>query len=249
MSWQATTWAMSQKVGNAGRKLLLLALANYADENGVCWPSQGRLTLDTEASLDTVQRQTKKLIEDGFLSVTRPPKRRGQWQTFNYQLNMGNQTAKPQNAARQETPETAAPPIGYMGVGLPNAVRSDRISSQPGRTAKPQSAREPSRIAVRPNPSIEHSIEPSREPSHQHPRAQPTLGAAARRAAWQTNQAIEVVQSRIARRLGEEGWTILMDLSETELERITTLECKSRLTDEELSRTVLANGRPELRSG
>jgi hypothetical protein len=51
MSWQATTWAMNQKVGNAGRKLLLLALANYADENGVCWPSQGRLSLDTEASL------------------------------------------------------------------------------------------------------------------------------------------------------------------------------------------------------
>jgi Helix-turn-helix domain len=75
MSWQATTWAMNQKVGNAGRKLLLLALANYADEKGFCWPSQGRLAVDTEASLDTIQRQTRKLVAEGFVSIERPPKR------------------------------------------------------------------------------------------------------------------------------------------------------------------------------
>ena len=124
MSWQATTWAMNQKVGNAGRKLLLLALANYADENGFCWPSQGRLAVDTEASLDTIQRQTRKLVANGFVSIERPPKRRGQWQNFNYQLNMPTPNAKPQNAARPPhgpdpqnvTESTTAPPPCQVGV-------------------------------------------------------------------------------------------------------------------------------------
>ena len=61
MSWQAAAWAVRQNVGHPARKLLLLVIANYADEHGVCWPSQGRLAGEAEMSLDTVQRQTKKL--------------------------------------------------------------------------------------------------------------------------------------------------------------------------------------------
>ena len=35
MSWQAIAWAIRQTTGAARRKLLLLALANYADKDGV----------------------------------------------------------------------------------------------------------------------------------------------------------------------------------------------------------------------
>ena len=40
MSWQATAWALRQKTGSSGCKLLLLTLANYADDTGCCWPGQ-----------------------------------------------------------------------------------------------------------------------------------------------------------------------------------------------------------------
>lgn len=111
MSWQATAWAVEQVVGPPARKLLLLILANYADEHGICWPSQETLASNTGMSLDTVQRQTKKLQEAGFLTISRPPKRRGQWQTFVYQLCIAT-SARPQNAARSEpaTPQNAARP-------------------------------------------------------------------------------------------------------------------------------------------
>jgi len=103
MSWQATAWAVNQKTGNPSRKLLLLVLANYADADGVCWPSQGLLAEQTGMSLDTVQRQTKQLIACGYLSVSRPPKRRGQWQTFIYYLQMPIESTPPQNAARSSS--------------------------------------------------------------------------------------------------------------------------------------------------
>jgi Helix-turn-helix domain len=176
MSWQGTNWAMQQKVGNAGRKLLLLALANYADENGVCWPSQGRLSTDTEASLDTIQRQTKKLVADGFVSIARPPKRRGQWQTFIYRLNMPAQSAKPQNAARPPEGSAAAPPPlqeGVVDCGVnETAARPGR--AEPATVPQHQAAPspKPGRTATRPKSSIEHSIEPLGEPLQQQPRAQ-----------------------------------------------------------------------------
>ena len=247
MSWQATTWAMSQKVGNAGRKLLLLALANYADENGVCWPSQGRLSLDTEASLDTIQRQTKKLAADGFVSIERPPKRRGQWQTFIYRLKMPAQKARPQNAVRSESSDDATnspiddPAEGCQPVGtpVPKAARLGRISNPPGRTAMPQGAREPGRIAVRPNPSIENSIEPSTERSIEYSRAKTRSGSLARREVWRGKQAVEVIQDRIARRLGPEGWSIIVEFSADELNRLTELERLNRLDDETLQHAAL----------
>jgi Helix-turn-helix domain len=260
MSWQATTWAMNQKVGNAGRKLLLLALANYADEKGFCWPSQGRLAVDTEASLDTIQRQTRKLVAEGFVSIERPPKRRGQWQNFNYRLNMPSPSAKPQNAARPpDGPDTqnvtgspTAPPPRQAGVvdGGVNETAARLGRTEPATVPQHQAAPgpKPGRTAMRPKPSKENSIEPSGEPSQQQPRAQSKPGAAARRAAWQTNQSVEVIQNRIARRLGSDGWTILMNLGEAELDHVTALERQNRLTDQELSRTVMSALHPELQS-
>ena len=228
--------AINQTVGNPGGKLLLLALANYADENGVCWPSQGRLSNDTEASLDTVQRQTKKLVADGLLTVERPPKRRGQWQTFVYRLNM---RARPQNAA---PPKTDPPPTPRPATGNPyveeNAARPSR--TQPDTTPQHQAAPEtkPGRIAVRPNPSIEKSIEPSGEPSQQQSRRKTSNCAAERRQAWQWEQAEEVVQDRIARRLGNRGWSILIELAAADLDRLTELEMKHQLDVETLQEAV-----------
>jgi len=90
MSWQATDWALNQQVAPPARKLLLLVLATYADPQGICWPSQESLAKKTGMSLDSIQRHTKKLKEVGLMSSVRPPKRRGQWQTLVYQLNISS---------------------------------------------------------------------------------------------------------------------------------------------------------------
>ena len=104
MSWQATAWAERQTTGSPGRKVLLLILANYADEHGVCWPSQETLASGTEQSLDTVQRQLRKLTAAGIISVAVRPQGRGRWPGRTYKLNMTvAEMTEPQNAARQVT--------------------------------------------------------------------------------------------------------------------------------------------------
>jgi hypothetical protein len=62
-------WAIKQKAGDSGCRLLLLILSNYADEDYRAWPSQKTLTADTGMSERTVRDKTNWLVEHGLLSV------------------------------------------------------------------------------------------------------------------------------------------------------------------------------------
>jgi hypothetical protein len=201
MSWQAIAWSIRQATGSARRKLLLLALANYADENGVCWPSQETLGRDTEQSLDTVQRQLAALEKLKLLTRERMPKRRGQWQGHRYKL--------------------------ALQAGDPRQARSPNLRS--GQAAASASTRP---LSLRLKPSIEPSYEPSR--------AKMANDAVARQQAFQRKQeGAEVVQNRIARRIGDDGWLVLGDMDDAQRARLATLERQGRLDDATLMSAVL----------
>ena len=76
MSFQAMAWAAAQKTGSPARKALLLAIANYADEEGICWPSRETLADDSEQSVDSVDRHIKELETAGFIKRAKRPGRR-----------------------------------------------------------------------------------------------------------------------------------------------------------------------------
>ena len=67
MSFDCVAWAFN--IGNITpvQKLLLLTLANYADEDGKCWPSQRKLCGITGAARRTVQRGLLSLEELGLV--------------------------------------------------------------------------------------------------------------------------------------------------------------------------------------
>lgn len=67
MSVQAITAALAIRGITATEKLLLLALANYADENMECYPSQKRLAEDTCMTDRTVRAAFKSLEDRGML--------------------------------------------------------------------------------------------------------------------------------------------------------------------------------------
>lgn len=69
MSFQAMTWAVEQKVGSQSAKFLLLILANYADNAGMCWPSQERLAADTEMTDRGIRKCLALLVEKGLVQV------------------------------------------------------------------------------------------------------------------------------------------------------------------------------------
>lgn len=70
MSIAALSWALKQKVGRATSKFVLVALANYANEDGLCYPSHARLEEDTEQDRKTIMDNLAHLQEIGLLEDT-----------------------------------------------------------------------------------------------------------------------------------------------------------------------------------
>jgi hypothetical protein len=62
------TWAFAQYLPPA-EKIILLALADYADDTGRCWPSQETLTAKTSLSIRTIRTHLHALADAGFIAV------------------------------------------------------------------------------------------------------------------------------------------------------------------------------------
>ena len=71
MSVQALAWALDQPIDSHGAKLLLITLANYADERGHAWPGQSTLASHVRADRKSIIRWLQALERDGYLSVER----------------------------------------------------------------------------------------------------------------------------------------------------------------------------------
>jgi len=67
MSLQAITAALALRGFSSSEKLLLIAWANYADENGKCYPSQKRLAEDTGLSDRQIRTIAASLAERGLI--------------------------------------------------------------------------------------------------------------------------------------------------------------------------------------
>lgn len=69
MSVDATRWAWRQDCGRATSKLVLLSLADRADDKGVCYPSIQRLERDTCCDRKTVMSALRQLESAGLISA------------------------------------------------------------------------------------------------------------------------------------------------------------------------------------
>ncbi|WP_172193293.1 helix-turn-helix domain-containing protein [Actinomyces faecalis] len=121
MSFQAVHWALHEVQG-VPNKLVLVVLAEYADEHGCCWPSQQAISRSAELSESTVRRTLRAYEQMGLISSTHRyvvdedgSKRRA---SNVYQLHIGTQ---PQTLAETLTePATKAEePVDNSAEGLP----------------------------------------------------------------------------------------------------------------------------------
>lgn len=71
MSMELMVKAMNLKVGNPLRKLVLIKLADNANDKGECWPSYKHISEQCEISKRSVINHIKDLEKAGFLSVKR----------------------------------------------------------------------------------------------------------------------------------------------------------------------------------
>jgi DNA-binding transcriptional regulator YhcF (GntR family) len=69
MSLTAMVWALKQKVGNPAAKLVLLKIADNANDRGLAWPSISTIAEICEIDKTTVRRHLKRLEELNLVGV------------------------------------------------------------------------------------------------------------------------------------------------------------------------------------
>ena len=69
MSFTAMAWASKQKVKSSSQKLVLLMLANYADDQDKCWPSKQTLADMCCMSKSGICKTIAQLESGGFLVI------------------------------------------------------------------------------------------------------------------------------------------------------------------------------------
>ena len=71
MSLKAMRWAWETQILTRTQKIILLSMADRANDAGECWPSIRRLCLDTNCSDRTVQRSIKAIEKLGLITCER----------------------------------------------------------------------------------------------------------------------------------------------------------------------------------
>lgn len=111
MSVHATSWAWRQKIDDPVAKLLLLKLADQANDDGVCWPSRATLAEAIETSEATVKRRVKVLVELGLIEVRqRWSEQSGHFSSNEYHLR-GSQLTRGRGSDQPSPRVTQSDPI------------------------------------------------------------------------------------------------------------------------------------------
>lgn len=113
MSNEAITWAFKQQLPTT-QKFILVALADYADESGQCFPSHNKTAERVGASRSTVRRAIKQLTEQGYLTYVREQRKDGTFTSNRYSLNLsrGWGHSEPGWAAGEPRWGHSEPPLG-----------------------------------------------------------------------------------------------------------------------------------------
>ncbi len=124
MSMELMVKAMKTKVGNPLRKLVLLKLADNANDQGECWPSYQYIADQCEIGKRTAISHIDKLIESGYLKKTTRKGVKGNSSNV-YVLNFD---AKPVNNGGAN----AAPPSANAAPPSANAAPGGGANAAPG---------------------------------------------------------------------------------------------------------------------
>lgn len=142
MSMELMVKAFKTNVGNPLRKLVLIKLADNANDKGECWPSYQHVADQCEISRTTVKTHVRALEEMGML--TREFRRKGELNQSNiFRINLDN----PIPVARGGAGDALGREMPEVGQELPEGGAGAALGGRAGA-----------------DPRISHSLEPVNEP-------------------------------------------------------------------------------------
>ena len=127
-----------------GEKLVLLALCDHANDDGVCYPSQAFLASKCSMSYRSVINQIKRLESCGILTSERRQKA-GSRQSNSYTINLNNYKSQCENSAHADSAHANFAPANSAPANVQNTTELCANSAH----------------SFKEEPSINHQLEPS----------------------------------------------------------------------------------------
>ncbi len=104
MSVRVMAWVWKQETKSSGERLVLLALADHAGEDGECYPSTGHLGKKCSLDPKTVQRHLTALDERGLVSkLYRRKRQNGTLAGWTYRVNIKEADSTSTTPLRERT--------------------------------------------------------------------------------------------------------------------------------------------------
>lgn len=116
-------WAWQQRLA-PNLKLILMALSDAADDDGVCWPSVTTLAKKCNVSTRTVRRGLQSLIESGLLDSEPRYRNDGSNSSNRYRLQLGG------GDKLSPTPDSSDRPPGHPCQGPPDTGVTPRTTTR-----------------------------------------------------------------------------------------------------------------------
>jgi hypothetical protein len=174
MSWKALDWATNISVGSPTMRLILILLANKADENFSCYPSVRTLMEESCAARSTVLGVLKRLEAEEFITRAAQHHESGAQRSSRYLLNHPDAPhlnprpdsgpPGPQTGRRESHPGTG----GVQDLDPPGVQNPDPLNppeeppSEPSPAILLQSLPEPWRLsgeeAMKLSPAVEYAL-------------------------------------------------------------------------------------------
>ena len=134
-------WAWQQALKPVP-KLVLMALADAADDQGICWPSVATLASKVGVSTRTVRRVMQELISGKLLAAEQRYRSDGSCSSNRYRLSLaGGDKLSPAPDASDTTPGQVCQGAPDTGVIPGTTIRTQKESPQPPISVTEQSDR------------------------------------------------------------------------------------------------------------
>lgn len=151
MSVLAMTWAWGRSVGHPAQKLVLMALADHADDRGICHPGIDRIAEKVELAPRTVRRYLGDLVEAGHIQRRRRRRKNGTLGTYQYRLRIPREKGVQRPHAASGLPRPVAGSDQWpsqVPTSGRSSVRAEPSVEPSGLTASPSAATPPTPPAV-----------------------------------------------------------------------------------------------------
>lgn len=130
MSIKVMTWVWDNSPYSGDGLLIHLALADWANDDGACWPKQTAIATKARCSVEHVRRTIKKMQRDGYLEITSISK--GPGSSHNYLLK--NPTKGGVLSEESPTSENPIPHIQQDKAPHPSPNNRHEPSKKPSST-------------------------------------------------------------------------------------------------------------------